>query len=145
MNLAPFYVAVEKILSTYIQTFVTLLIPATELTSGTAEAAAVAAVPAALTALAALLPQVSAGLPFYVDLVFRTGRTYVVTVIGLLVAAPTFSLDPSLGKAALVGAIPAALAVVKAGLAKNIGQNGTAALLPARLDADPVAVLPVAA
>lgn len=125
---------VEKTLTTYVQAFIALLIIAPAINISVLTAAAVASIPAGLTVIANGLPSVGAGLPFYTDLVLRTVRTYVVTVIGLLVAVPVFALDISNAKAAVVGAIPAALAVLKAGLARKVGDTNTAALLPAKYD-----------
>lgn len=135
MNPSPVIVLLEKVIATYIQAFVTMLIVSDTLGVDTAEAAAIAAIPAALTVVANGLPGTPAGLPFWLDLVFRTIRTYVVAFIGLLVAVPVFAIDVSLAEAAAVGAIPAALAVVKAAVASKVGDSGTAALLPADIDA----------
>lgn len=135
----PFLNLAEKVLATWVQVFVTGLLAATALDISTAQAAAIAAIPAALTVVANGLPVVPVGLPFYVDLVLRTVRTYVVAFLGFLVAVPVFSLDYSIGLAAAAAAGPAALAVLKAGLASKVGNADSAALLPTNLDM-PVAV-----
>lgn len=127
---SPVLILLEKVIATYIQAFVTVLIVSDNLDVSAAEAAAIAAIPAALTVIANGLPGVPAGLPFWVDLVYRTIRTYVVSFIGLLVAAPVFSLDLTTAEAAAIGAIPAALAVIKAGVASKVGDDDSASLLP---------------
>lgn len=122
----------EKTILTYVQSFIALLVVnATNSTYNysTATAAAVAAIPAALTVVANGLPVVAEGLPFYTDLVARTIRTYVAAFLGLLVAVPTFTLDVSSFQAAAIAAIPAALAVIKALVAKRIGDPTTASLV----------------
>ena len=130
----PFFVLLEKVLATYVQVFIGVLVVGQAINASTAQAAAIAAIPAALTILANGLPVVPIGLPFYVDLILRTVRTYAVSFIGLLIAQPVFKLDRSAAMAAAVGGIPTALAVVKGGLASKVGQANSAALLPARLD-----------
>lgn len=127
-------VLVEKVIATYLQSFVAFLLVGETIDASIAESAAVAAIPAALTVVANGLPTVPPDLPFWVDLVLRTVRTYVVTFVGLIVADPVFSLDISVAAAAATGAIPAALALLKAGLASKVGYDDTAALLPAELD-----------
>lgn len=67
---------------------------------------------------------------FFLDLFERAAFTYLETLLGLLIATGTDVLDLSTAKVAAVAAIPAGLAVVKAGLASMIGTPGTAAVLP---------------
>lgn len=124
----------EKVALTYLQALASLLLLADQLGATTAQAAAIASIPAALTALVNGLPAVPAGLPWALDALLRTIRTYAVSFVGLLIAAPVFSLDLSLASAAAAGALPAALAVLKAAVASRIGNTATAALLPASLD-----------
>lgn len=124
----------EKVALTYLQALASLLILADQLGATTAQAAAIASIPAALTALVNGLPAVPVGLPWALDTLLRTIRTYAVSFVGLLIAAPVFSLDLSLASAAAAGALPAALAVLKAAVASRIGNTATAALLPASLD-----------
>lgn len=133
--MTTFLALLEKTLATYLQAFLGLLVVGSALDASTVQVAAIAAIPAALTVVANGLPAVPGGMPFYLDLALRTARTYVAAFLGLLLAMPVFSLDGSIALAALSGAIPAALAVVKAGLAKRVGNHGTAAMLPDRLDA----------
>jgi hypothetical protein len=133
MNTKPIYALIEKVVLTYLEAFGALFVTSSTLGISTATAAAVAAIPAALTVVANGIPQVSGDLPFGVDLVFRTVRTYVVTFIGVLVAVPVFTLTVSSLRSAAIAAIPAALTVVKSVIARKIGAD-TAALLPASLD-----------
>ena len=133
MNTKPIYALIEKVVLTYLEAFGALFVTSSTLGISTATAAAVAALPAALTVVANGIPQVSVNLPFGVDLVFRTLRTYVVTFIGVLVAVPVFTLTVSSLRSAAIAAIPAALTVVKGLIARRIGAD-TAALLPASLD-----------
>lgn len=134
MDSRPFIVLAEKVLSTYIQAFITVLIVGPTINVSTAQAAAIAAIPAALTVVANGLPVVPIGLPFYVDLVLRIVRTYVVSFLGYLIAIPTFALDRSILQAAAAGALPAALSLLKGGLASKVGRTDSAALLPLSMD-----------
>lgn len=59
----------------------------------------------------------------------RAIATYVEVVVGLLLVAGPLDLDKV--EVALVAAIPAALAVVKAAIASRVGTKGTPSLLPA--------------
>lgn len=125
---------IEKTAATYVQAFASALLLGSVIDISTAQAAALAAIPAALTVVANGLPTIQAGLPFYVDLVLRTARTYVVSFIGFLVALPVFTLDYGVLQAASAAALPAALAVVKGALATKVGDGSTAAALPAKVD-----------
>jgi hypothetical protein len=120
----------EKVLATYVQTFITVLLAGGPMGTSAAQAAAIAAIPAALTVVANGLPEVPGGLPFYVDLTFRTVRTYVVTFLGFVIAVPVFSLDYSIALAASTAAFTACLAVIKGALASKVGNPDSAALLP---------------
>ena len=128
----------EKTITTYIEAFVALLAASSTINISVAQSAAIAAVPAALTVVANGVASTSLNLSFYGDLVFRTIRTYVVSFLGLLVAAPAFDFSVGALQAAAIGAIPAALAVIKGILAGRIGNKNTPALLPSKLDSDPV-------
>ncbi len=132
---SPIVVLAEKVLWTYVQAFIMVLVVGDVLNTSTLQAAAIAAIPAAITTAINALPAVPTGLPFYVDLTLRVIRTYVAAFLGLLVALPTFELSYSVGVAAAAGAIPAALAVLKGGLAAKVGNRSSAALLPAAVDA----------
>jgi hypothetical protein len=65
------------------------------------------------------------------DIAERTVATYLETFLGLLLASTTV-LDLGVLKAAAIAAVPAALAVVKGGLAALLGPTGDASLLPTR-------------
>lgn len=65
---------------------------------------------------------------WFFDTVERTVATYVQSVVGLLTASAAGLVDMSLFKAALVGGLPAALAVLKAALATRFGDSTTAGL-----------------
>lgn len=125
---------VEKVVLTFVEAFVAFLLMGGLLDVDAAQAAAMAGIAAALTAFANSLPVVPAGQPFYVDLLFRTIRTYLATFIGILVSVPVFSLDTGALQAAAIGALPAALTVVKGLVARKVGDPDTAALLPADSD-----------
>lgn len=126
----------EKVVTTYLQAVIAVLTVGSRIDTSAAQAAAIAAIPAALTVVAnaASTAQIPQGLPFYVDLILRTARTYVVSFLGFAIAVPVFALDYSIAVAASAAALPAALAVLKAALASRIGALNSAALLPARLD-----------
>lgn len=68
---------------------------------------------------------------FFFDLLERAFFTYVEAFLGLLIATGTDVVDLSKAKVAAVAAIPAGLAVVKAGLSSMVGRPGTASALPA--------------
>ena len=59
---------------------------------------------------------------WFFDTVERTIATYVQAVTGLLTASAIGLVDISLWKTALVGGLPAALAVVKGALASKYGE-----------------------
>lgn len=128
----------EKTVTTYIEAFVALLAASTAIDVSVAQSAAIAAIPAALTVIANGVASTSLQLSFYGDLIFRTIRTYVVSFIGLLVAAPVFDFSVGAFQAAAIGAIPAALAVVKGILAGRVGNRNTPALLPGSFDSDSI-------
>lgn len=69
---------------------------------------------------------------FIVDLIERTGATYIETFIGLLIASGLDVSGPvtrmAIVEKAAVAAVPSALAVVKAGLAKLRGNGDSASL-----------------
>lgn len=137
------YLLAEKVIWTYIQALIVLLTAGNGLTISFSTTLAIAALPAAFTVLANGIPQVSAGLPFAVDLTFRVLRTGAVAFLGYLTAIPVFSLDYSVLYAASLAAATAVLAVVKGAAADRLGQLGTAALMPASME--PTANPPLAA
>ncbi|MER7794916.1 holin [Streptomyces sp. NPDC097640] len=72
---------------------------------------------------------------FLYDLAERTILTYVETFLGLLLASGVTDLvDISTAKAAAIAALPAALAVVKSAAGSLLGNNASAAWLPAGKD-----------
>lgn len=133
--------AAEKIGTTYVEAVITLLLLGNIYDTGSVNVALVAAVPAGLTAMLAFIPQPN-GLPFYLDVLYRTGRTYAVTFIGFLVAMPVFAFDMAQWKAFAIAAVPAALTILKSALASKVGvtkaasvvDNPSAAILPFKLD-----------
>jgi hypothetical protein len=131
---------VEKVISTYVQSVIGLIILDLNdtLSTSTPTALAIAALPAAITVLTASLPVVSERLPFYVALLGNTARTFVQGFLGFLLAQQVFTLDVSIGQAAAFAALPAALAVLKAGIATRVGDPNTPNLLPA--DVDPAGI-----
>jgi hypothetical protein len=128
---------VEKTVTTYIEAFLALLAASSTINISMAQTAAVAAIPAALTVVANGVSSINVSLPFYTDILFRTIRTYVVSFLGIIVAAPVFDFSVGALQAAAIGAIPAALAVIKGILAGRIGNGETPAMLPASMDSDP--------
>ena len=62
------------------------------------------------------------------DTLERTAATYLQSVVGLMTASAVGLVDLTLVKSALVGSIPAALAVLKAALATRYGDQDTAAV-----------------
>lgn len=65
---------------------------------------------------------------YFIDLAERALATYVEALIGLLIAGAVTSLDLSTVRAAAIAAIPAGLAVLKAGLARFTGNGDSASL-----------------
>jgi len=128
----------ERTLSTYVEAVVTFALMQDTLGVDTWKAAAISAIPAGLSLLSSGLPAVPEGLPFYVDVLLRAVRTYAVTFIGLWIAIVPFTLDVTTAQAAALAAIPAALAIVKSGIAGMVGRSGSAALLPASSDPAPL-------
>lgn len=130
----PFVGLVEKAIATYAQALIAILLLGSTTGTSTAQAAAIAALPTALTVVANGLAQINPQMPFYVDVLYRTVRTYVVSFLGFLLAMPTFHLDYSAAVAASASALPSALAVLKGVGAGLVGSSDSAALLPAALD-----------
>lgn len=123
----------ERVLATYFEALLGLLLASGPLDLSAAQAAAIAAVPAALAVLSANVTALTipGGLPFYVDMAARAAKTAIQTFLGFLIAAPVFGLDRSLLTAAAAAVLPAVLAVVKAALATRVGDHRSAALRPA--------------
>lgn len=75
------------------------------------------------------------GKPKYLlDLLERAVWTYLEAFVGLLIAGGVFSaagvVDIGAAEAAAVAAVPTALAVIKGGFAKLIGNNDSASTAP---------------
>lgn len=131
-----FWLAVEKIVMTYVQSFLGLLILDLQdtLSVTTPTKLAIAALPAAITVISATIPQVSNALPYYTQVILNAARTFVQGFLGFLLAQQVFVLDVSIGKAAWFAALPAALSVLKSGIARGVGSRQTANLLPIEQD-----------
>ena len=74
---------------------------------------------------------------YLIDLAERTLATYAVTLLGLLILSGFGTeqiTDLSFWAKAGTAAVPAALTVLKSGLARFVGSPDTAALLPAEAD-----------
>lgn len=125
----PLVALAEKAIWTFLQAFAGFLLTAQILDASTANAATLAAVAATGTVVANGVPGVPVGLPFGVDVALRAVRTFAVSFLTLFFGAPVFELSTSAANAALIAAIPAALAVVKAGAASRIGDPSTASTL----------------
>lgn len=122
----------EKVVFTWLEAYLGLmLIDPFGLNSS--QKAAFAAIPAALSVLTAGIT-IPAGLPYVVDLAARVMKTGVQTFIAALLAAPVFSFKPEILEAAWGATLPAMLAVLKGGVARFVGQESSAALLPASVD-----------
>lgn len=67
---------------------------------------------------------------FFVDVAERAVATYLEALVGLLVVAQKIDLD--LLTASAVAAVPAGLAVIKAGLGRFLGDKKSAGFLPKR-------------
>lgn len=127
---------IERAVATYLEAFVSLLMVANVIGLSTATAAAVAAVPAGLTVIKTglsrfitLLGPVRTGPGFIADLAERAAATYLEALVAFLAVADTIGVS-TLAAAALA-AIPTALAVVKAALARFLGDRESAAAIPA--------------
>ncbi|MFE5332577.1 hypothetical protein ACFRCG_39985 [Embleya sp. NPDC056575] len=136
---------------TFLQVFLGGLTTANALDLSVAQTAALAAVPAGLSVLLnavrgwsdnrALDRTVRSGPAWFVDLLQRTAATYALAAGGAWMLSARYDL--STVQVALYGAIPAALAVIKAAVARRIGDPGSAATLPGALD--PAAPVPALA
>jgi hypothetical protein len=126
------FLLAEKTIATYLEWLIGLYIAdaADKLNTTTPQALALAAIPAALTVIANGLPGVPANLPFYVGLLLNAVRTFVAGFLGYMIALPFFTLEKSVLMAAGIACLPAALAVIKAGLASKVGDPTTPNVLP---------------
>lgn len=64
------------------------------------------------------------------DMLERTLATYAVTLLGLVTADGFDLTDVGAAKAAAIAALPAALTVIKSGVAVFVGDPASAAFLP---------------
>lgn len=131
-----FWLTIEKVIATYVQSLIGLVILDLNdtLNTQTPTMLAIAALPAAITVISASIPAASARLPYVTQLVLNTARTFVQGFFGYLLAIVPFRLDASVGQAAAFAALPAALAFLKGGLARYVGNSSTPNLLPVELD-----------
>ena len=134
----------ERVIVTYIQTLLGLMTADNYnmLHLSDAKAAVIAAIPAALALVKSLvsgwldLHSLASALPgdflkrsFLVDLVERTGATYVQAFLGFVLADTAHLMDISSLKSASIAALPAAVAVLKGALAVFAKGDGSASLL----------------
>lgn len=128
--------AAERILSTYVESFVALLAVTTigDLDLSGLAAVGWAAVPAVLTLartlLVELLDRPSRSVSWLRDTVERAAATWGASFVAVLAAGWGDKIDLSVFQSAAVAALPAGLAVVKAAVASRVGDRSTAALLP---------------
>jgi hypothetical protein len=126
----------ERATAQYLESFLGFLLMAETLDVSVIGAAALGAIPAVLSLVKNLLLELSGtgtrAPNVYVDVLERAGVAYVVSLIGLLLAAPVLSVSAL--SAAAVAAVPAGLAVLKGFVAGFVGRRGSAAALPAHLD-----------
>jgi len=128
-------VLAEKTFWTFVEVFITSLLAAGSFGADGWTAAGIAAISAALTVIANGLGGVEIITDnAYLDIAFRTIRTWAVSFTGFLIAAPTFELSISAATAAAVAAVPSAISVLKSWTATKIGNKTTAALLPGKVD-----------
>lgn len=128
----------EKAALTFLQVFVTALLAGGSIDVSTAQAAIIGGIAAAITVIANGIPAITPTLPFWLDLLLRTVRTYVAAFVAFLLALPVLDLSYSTLAAASAAALPAVLAVVKGAVASRIGEPDSAALLPAKYDPPPL-------
>lgn len=126
------YALAEKAVWTYLQALLALVLASgtLDLNTSFSTEAAIAALPAAITVIANGLPAVSQGLPFAQDLLWRAVRSFAAAFLGVLLAQPIFTLQRSVGEAALLAGLTAALVVVKGAVASKVGDRSSAALAP---------------
>lgn len=126
----------EKVAWTYVQSVLVLMTAGDALNIALDTQLLIAALPAALTVVANGLPAslVTEHVPLSVDVLYRVLRSGVVAFLGFLLAQPVFSLSLSVGRAAWMAGLMAALVTLKGVVASRLGYHDTAATLPARLD-----------
>lgn len=131
MNLRTFLLdLLERSATTYLEALLGFLLVANVLDVDALTVAAIAALPALFSALKAgalAYLKIRPARSFAVDLLERTVATYVVSFLGL---ASTNPGDVATYRLAFAAAAPAALAVLKAGLASRVGNPDSASLAP---------------
>lgn len=125
----------ERMFWTFVQAFVAYAVLQTTLGVDTAQAAAMAGTAAVLTLILGILTDwaIPTDLPPGVLAMARVFRTFAVSLLTILLSAPELKLDADAWKIALVGALPAVLAIIKVIAAEHLGA-ATPALLPAKID-----------
>lgn len=130
----------ERAGAQYVESFLGFLLMADHLNLSTVGVLALAALPATLSLVKNLLLEVTgtAGHApnLYLDVLERAGVAYVVSFLGILLAAPALTIGAF--SAAGVAALPATLAVVKGFAGTLFGRHDSASVLPANLDPGPV-------
>lgn len=126
----------ERAGSQYLESFLGFLIVADRLDLSTIGVAALAAIPLALSLVKNVLLELSGRSStapnLYLDVVERAAVAYVVSLLGIVLAAPALSIG--VVGAAAVAALPAGLAVLKGFAAALVGSKSSAAALPSSLD-----------
>lgn len=130
---------VERLFWTFLEAFATFAIAQSALGVDTTKAALMAGVAAALNLVLAVATDwtIPSVLPFGLLVVLRLFRTLIVSVLTIILTAPTLDLSGGSWKLALIASFPALLAVVKSLAASRTGGPNvpaTPALLPTRLD-----------
>lgn len=123
---------VERVGSTFLETFAAALVLTNTLNISALSAAAIAALPAAFSiiynALTTWLGTDQSGRPYWLDLTERALATFAQTFVGGLIVAQHYSLS-ELEVLALAG-VAAALSVLKSGAAKLTGSDTAGLLAP---------------
>lgn len=126
----------ERAAAQYLESFVGFLLVADRLDLSGVGVAALAAIPFALSLVKNVLLELSgrggSAPNLYLDVLERAAVAYVVSLLGIVLAAPALSIG--VVSAAGVAALPAGLAVLKGALAALIGRKGSASALPEDLD-----------
>lgn len=125
---------VERIFWTFVQAWIAFALTQSTLGIDTAKAASVAGLVAVLNVILALATDwaIPTDLPFGVLAMARVLRTWLVSVIGILLATPDLA-NISSWKLAAIASFPAVLAAVKQLAAERLGAK-TPAILPASAD-----------
>jgi hypothetical protein len=127
---------IERIFWTFVQSFVTYAAARTVLDWSTAEAAAAAGAAACLTVALGVATDwaIPTTLPFGILTLLRILRTWLVSVLTILLSAPDIDLTVGAWKIALIASLPAVLAAVKAIAVERLAGGDSPATLPAGLN-----------